>query len=320
MQCFILAGGFATRLWPLTEKRAKPLLPLAGKPILAHLVEKIPKNIPITLSTNAVFENDFKAFARSIKERKIHILIEDTESDAKKLGALGAVARWIEQESIDEDILLLAGDNYCEASLDAFLESYRGNPIVAGYDIGSKEAAKSFGTILLKNKEGAVQSVQTFEEKPKEPKSTLVSTGWWILPKATLPLLQTYAKDHPDNVGGIFEEYLRHNIPVDCWSFLGNWKDIGSFQSYMEIHRTVVQSPIVHPKSTLDTSTKLLGAIDIGPKTSIKDSTLEDCIIFGDSIIEHCVLRGCIIDTGTVLRNIDLDDKMLRAGTRLVQE
>ena len=60
MQCFILAGGFATRLWPLTEKQAKPLLPIAGKPILTHLIEKIPDDLPITVSTNAAFQGGFK--------------------------------------------------------------------------------------------------------------------------------------------------------------------------------------------------------------------------------------------------------------------
>ena len=60
MHAFILAGGFATRLWPLTEKRAKPLLPLAGVPLIEYLVQDIPEDIPITISTNAVFKEAFE--------------------------------------------------------------------------------------------------------------------------------------------------------------------------------------------------------------------------------------------------------------------
>ena len=79
MKAFILAGGFATRLWPLTEKRAKPLLPLAGIPLLTHLVEKIPAGIPITVSTNAVFAEDFEKWKKAMSDKRlaISILIED---------------------------------------------------------------------------------------------------------------------------------------------------------------------------------------------------------------------------------------------------
>ncbi len=75
MKAFILAGGFATRLWPLTEKRAKPLLPLAGVPLVEHLVRDIPEDIPVTISTNAVFKEDFENWAMQYDRSNITILI-----------------------------------------------------------------------------------------------------------------------------------------------------------------------------------------------------------------------------------------------------
>ncbi|HRH93005.1 MAG TPA: sugar phosphate nucleotidyltransferase, partial [Candidatus Peribacteria bacterium] len=91
MRCFVLAGGFATRLWPLTEKRAKSLLPLAGKPILSHVVDAVPAKIPVSVSTNAVFEADMRRWAKK-QNRDIDIVVEDTGHDDQKLGALGALA------------------------------------------------------------------------------------------------------------------------------------------------------------------------------------------------------------------------------------
>ncbi|MBI2117518.1 NTP transferase domain-containing protein, partial [Candidatus Peregrinibacteria bacterium] len=181
MHAFILAGGFATRLWPLTEKRAKPLLPLAGKPLLTHIVEKIPQGMPITVSTNAAFAAGFAAW-KETHQRPITIVVEQTTNDADKLGALGAVTQWIHRERIAEDILLLTGDNYFGFSLKAFLDTYHtGVALIAAYDIDDAEKAKMFGIVTVKRDNGNPPStnniVTTFEEKPKHPLSTLVSTG-----------------------------------------------------------------------------------------------------------------------------------------------
>ncbi len=167
MQAFILAGGFATRLWPLTERRAKPLLPLAGKPLITYIVESIPADMPVTVSTNAAFAKDFKAWKSSVKNRSVTIEIEDSGHENQKLGALGAVAKWIKEKKINDDILLLAGDNYADFDLHGLLKSFQGRPIVAGYDLGDKELARRFGTIVTKGEAGPLQSIQSFEEKPE---------------------------------------------------------------------------------------------------------------------------------------------------------
>lgn len=326
MHSFILAGGFATRLWPLTEARAKPLLPLAGKPLLSYAVQSVPEQIPITVSTNAVFADDFKAWKKSIG-RPIEVSIEDAGHEDQKLGALGAVAHWITEQSIDDDILLLAGDNYVGCSMERFLSLFQGNPLVAGHDISSLDTARAFGTIVLEHPPSPIgrgaggegtKRVSSFIEKPTHPTSTIVSTGWWILPKHTLPILTEYAQRKPDNVGGIFEEFLARKMPIDCFVFHETWKDIGSFESYLALHREIVgEKGIIHPSASIKKDVALTGSIDIGPNVHIEKSTLRDCIIFGNSRISDCVLERCIIDERCTLEGIDLTDKMLRMGTVL---
>ncbi len=319
MQTFILAGGFATRLWPLTERRAKPLLPIAGKPILSYAVEAVPAELRITVSTNAAFAEDFHTWKETLQRKNITISIEDAGHEDQKLGALGAIARWVREEKIDDDILLLAGDNFAGSDLSAFLTLFRGNPLIAGHDIGDTDAAKAFGTIITKkDPESLLQAVTSFEEKPMHPKSTVVSTGWWVLPRSVLPVLVEHAQKHPDNVGGVFEEFLKRNISVDCFVFSELWKDIGSFDAYMSLHQSLIGENVVkHPTALCSDDTMLKGAIDLGPETRIQQSTLTDCIIFGKSTIKDCVLTRCIIDEGCSLSNVDLTDKMLRAGTVL---
>lgn len=81
MKCIILAGGFATRLWPLTENKAKPLLHLKDRPLVSHIVEKLPKDTEIIISTNAVFEQAFKEWAKDYEGRNLKIFVEDSAGD-----------------------------------------------------------------------------------------------------------------------------------------------------------------------------------------------------------------------------------------------
>ncbi len=315
MHAFILAGGFATRLWPLTEKRAKPLLRVGGKPLVEYIVDSIPSQMPITISTNAVFAEDFEEWKKTIKGKNISILIEDAGHEDQKLGALGATAKWVKEQKIQDDILLLAGDNYCDFPLQKFLESFNGNPLILGYDVKSKETAQRFGTIIVEEKDQ--KTVVEFEEKPLRPHSTIVSTGWSILPKSTVQILHEYAKVKPDNIGGIFEEFLRQELPVECKTFDGLWKDIGSFESYIHLHQCVVGEKVLADTSAKIEGSILKGSIDLGAKTIVRNSTLTDCIIMENTIIDDCILERCIIDSNCSLKGVDFCDQMLRSGTVL---
>jgi glucose-1-phosphate thymidylyltransferase len=318
MIAFILAGGFATRLWPLTEHRAKPLLPLVGTPLLTHIVAKIPREMKVVVSTNAAFEESFRSWAETEQGRDIEIRIEGTRKDDEKLGALGAVAQWIEEEKITEDVLLLTGDNYFGFRFEDFLKEYKnGTALIAACNIGSLEAAKSFGTVIVEN-DGV--TVKGFEEKPAQPKSTLVSTGCSILPARTLDIVKEYAKANPDNVGGIFEELLKRKIPVRCFTFTEPWFDVGSFESYLTATCALIGDTFVTGGgSDVDEASRKQreGSVVVGDGTRIANSTLKDTVVFDHCEIEDCVLERCVIDNGCRLKGVDLTGKMIRAGTVL---
>ena len=313
MHAFILAGGFATRLWPLTERRAKPLLPLAGVPLVEHLVRDIPENIPITISTNAFFKEDFEKWATQYGRNDITILIEQTKSDDQKLGALGATAQWITEESIYQDILLLTGDNYCGFSFDAFLAAAKPDTtLIAVHDIQNVEAAKQFGTVLA---EGT--TVTGFEEKPKEPKTTLVNTGCSLLPASVLPVVVEHAKQHPDNVGGVFEKLLLLGKTIECFTFTEPWFDIGSFDAYIKATKTLVGDRSIEEAGASFEQSERIGSVVLGENSIVRNSVLENVVIFEDCIVENCQLRNCVLDKGCHLKDIDIDGKMLREGTSL---
>jgi glucose-1-phosphate thymidylyltransferase len=319
MHAFILAGGFATRLWPLTESRPKPLLPVAGKPILTHLVEKIPKNISITVSTNAVFANAFHEWRAqpATCNLQLSVLIEDTRADDQKHGDLGAVAQWITDAKIDDDVLLLTGDNYIGFSLSSFIDSYNGTTLLAAHDVAELERAKQFGTVIL-DIDG--KSVSAFEEKPNDPKSTLVSTGCSILPRSTLPILKEYAKRCPDNVGGIFEELLQKNIRVEAFIFHEPWFDIGSFDAYLAATKVIVGNNVITGEGSQMEGGSMKGSVVMGKNCTVRNATLENVVLFDNCTIENCELSDCICDDHCIIKGIDLRGKMLRKNTKLVQK
>ena len=317
MKAFILAGGFATRLWPLTEKRAKPLLPLGGKPMLTHIVEDIPAEIPITVSTNAVFGDAMRRWKEGLPRANLTVRVEQTENDDQKLGTLGAVSQWITEDGINDDILLLTGDNYFGFSMQRFLDAYEpGTALVAAFDIQDKELAKSFGTIVP----GPHNTIAAFEEKPKNPQSTLVSTGASVLPSSVRAILLAFAKIKPDNVGGIFEELLRLGTTVRLFTFTEPWFDVGSFHSYLAATRTLAGDTVIRGNATTLEDTLCEGSVVLGNGSTVQSSRLKNTVLFDHCAIEDCILEDCILDNNCVLKGVDLTGKMLREGTRLVKD
>ncbi len=316
MKCIILAGGFATRLWPLTEKKAKPLLHLKDRPLISHIVEGVPAGIPIVVCTNAVFEAEFKAWAERFPERDITVFVEDSATDEFKKGALGATAYAIESLGIQEDLMLLAGDNYFGFRLQDMLGRFQGNPLLAAYDIGDKEQAKRFGVVIERNGK-AVE----FQEKPAEPKSTLVSTACFLFPARSLADIVAYAKRKKDDLGGIFEYLLNEKKEeVDVFVFQEPWVDIGSFEAYLEGNRLLLEGKTIREEGVTERGQNTLsGGNFLGQGCLVENSVLENAVILKGCVIRNCVIRNCVVDEDCVLENLDLSHKMLRQGSRIVK-
>ena len=125
MKCLVLAGGFGTRLYPLTINKAKPLLEYKGKPILTHIVDKIPQGVDILVSCNRKFEAEFYRWQKALG-RQVEICVEDVWTERQRKGAVGSLNFWVSKKNISEDLLVIAGDNYFELHLAEFISAYDG--------------------------------------------------------------------------------------------------------------------------------------------------------------------------------------------------
>jgi glucose-1-phosphate thymidylyltransferase len=228
MKCLILAGGFATRLYPLTINKAKALLEYQGKPVITHIIDKIPDSLEILVSTNKKFETDFLHWQKTL-DRSVEICIEEALSDDQKKGAVGAIDYWIKTKNINEDLMVIAADNYFEFDMIDLLDQYHDNhALIAVYDVGDKEKACEIGKtcqvglVILEN-----NKVIKLDEKPPQPVSSMIASGIYILPLRIFPVLALYSQNKRDNLGSFISYLLNQGEEVQAFIFTDIWMDIG---------------------------------------------------------------------------------------------
>ena len=188
MQCVLLAAGYATRLYPLTENMPKALLRLGKKTILDMVVEKIDEvedieNIYIV--TNEKFSDHFLNWSKSYKgSKQIKIINDRTTSNDNRLGAIGDLKYVIGLENISDEILVMASDNIFDFSLNDFVDMYREKKcdMICAHKIENHDELPSMGVVEL----DSVGKVIGFEEKPQNPKSDLGVPPFYLYRKDTL--------------------------------------------------------------------------------------------------------------------------------------
>jgi len=238
MKVIILAAGYAVRLYPLTENTPKPLLPVGGRPMLEYLMDKV-RSISgvdqIFIVTNNKFAGHFETWAKSAGGN-IQVINDGTTSNENRLGAIGDLNLVLEKARIQDDVLVLAGDNYFTFDLAEFtVVSHTHNPYasIGIYDVKDVELAKNYGLVeVIPN-----GKIRSFLEKPQAPTTTLASTGVYYFPLGTLHLFDIYLseKNNPD-APGYFVQWLIKRSQVYGVRLEGSWYDIGDLKSYQTVN------------------------------------------------------------------------------------
>ncbi len=243
MKVIILAAGYATRLYPLTLTQPKPLLPVAGKPMIEYVLDNL---APIGgldhiyVVTNSKFARHFQEWAdhyRATKAKLDFTIVNDgSTDDTNKLGAIGDLRLVLTRQHVDDDVIVVAGDNLFSEKLTDYGRVCREkkNPVLAVYDVGELEQVKKYNAITIDG-DGRIVF---FEEKPKTPTSTLTGIALYYYPRSTLPLIEQYIAEgnNPDQPGRLVQ-WLYPRLPVYTWRVPGLWFDIGSKESLEEANR-----------------------------------------------------------------------------------
>jgi glucose-1-phosphate thymidylyltransferase len=243
VKLIILAAGYATRLYPLTLDKPKPLLEVAGKPMIEHVLASlgsIPEIDCIYVVTNAKFAKHFERWSEvyisGADGVPIQVISDGTSDDSTKLGAIGDLHLVLTRESVSDDIIVVAGDNLFDSSLKGFAEFClrRGAPAVGVYDVGDLEEIKKYNNIGT-DVEGRITS---FEEKPPRPVGTITAIALYFYPKSVLPLIRQYIEEgnNPDQPGRLVQ-WMYTRTPFYTWRVPGTWYDIGSKETLADADR-----------------------------------------------------------------------------------
>ncbi len=242
MKILILAAGYGTRLKALGESTPKPLLPVGGKTLIDHLiggVRPIPGIREIIVVSNDKFYAAFQDWAGKKKDSPapIAVLNDGSTSPDNRLGSVGDIDFACRRHPIDDDLLVMGGDNLFDFNLADFIRFSREKApcsAIGLYDIGRIEDAREFGVVAM-DRGGKVTS---FEEKPQQPKSSLIAMCLYHFPRPSVGLVFEYLqKNRKADKAGDYIRWLAEEKGVYGFKFEGKWYDIGSLESYHEAQK-----------------------------------------------------------------------------------
>jgi glucose-1-phosphate thymidylyltransferase len=239
MKCLILAAGYATRLYPLTENFPKPLLEVAGKTILDWLIDDMARTGLVDeyiVISNHKFAHIFEEWAAAHDKVKITVLDDGTTSNDNRLGAVRDIQFAIEQLQLDDDLLVMAGDNLLDFSMGEFIRyaADKKATCVMSYYVADKARLQKSGVAEL----DADRRIVSMVEKPAEPRSNWCVPAFYCYTREDSHLISKGIEcgcgvDAP----GSFIAWLADQTSVYAWEMPGKRYDIGNLESYEQVKR-----------------------------------------------------------------------------------
>lgn len=238
MKAIILVAGYATRLYPLTKNTPKPLLTVGGKPIINYILEEINSLDAVDsifVISNHKFAKNFEEWAANTPNPKPITVIDDgTDSDETKRGAIGDILYTIEQGNIDDDVVIIAGDNLFTYSLKEYYDFYneKGADCVCVKQFDDMEMIKQLGVVLMDEN----NKVLDLEEKPQQPKSNKAAFATYMYTKDTVKMFKEYLDEgNSPDAPGYFLQWLHKKKPVYGYVMNGECYDIGTHKALEEV-------------------------------------------------------------------------------------
>jgi glucose-1-phosphate thymidylyltransferase len=228
VKAVVLAAGYATRLRPLTDEVPKQLLPLAGRPLLDWILDRlddVPELDEIHVVTNSHYAERFRSWADERGGVAVHD--DGTTTNEDRRGAIGDLAFTMQEAGLDDDLLVIAGDNlfdFALTDLTAFWAAKGRASVVAVHDVRDLALASQYGIVELAEQDRVV----AFVEKPSRPRSTLAATAMYVYHRQHARLVGEYlAAGNPHDQPGNLIAWLHRREPVYAYRLSGEWFDIG---------------------------------------------------------------------------------------------
>lgn len=239
MKCLILAAGYATRLYPLTENFPKPLLKVQDKVILDWLVDDIDAAGIVdeyVVISNHRFAEHFEDWAKT-KKQKITVVDDMTSTNETRLGAVRDIQYAIDQLQLDDDMLVIAGDNVLDFSLTKFVqyaEEKKTSCIMRYYEASEQKLTKC-GVVEVDTSDRIIG----MEEKPAQPKSHWCCPPFYYYSREDVKLVAEGIRSGCGvDAPGSFIAWLCTQTLVHAMEMPGRRYDIGNLESYEQVQKT----------------------------------------------------------------------------------
>lgn len=306
----ILAGGYATRFWPITKNKPKVLLPIdQDMCVMDKQIKEATEDSRVSdvyVSTNSKFREQILEHIREADYDTPKISVEKTEDEEEKLGVVGALRQFVERENLaDKNLMIVAGDNIMDMSLSELLDAFEEtrSTYIVTYDIEDKKKASSYGVVGVSDD----NHVKKFEEKPENPSSSLVSTACYMVEKDDVMFNKYLHGDNNPDEPGRYMDWLKDRTDMRTYSFNGEWYDIGTPESYIDAVEWWLNGD-----KYVSSSTQIINS-SIGPNTiilddcKIEDTDLESSVIFSQSNVRNCSIYRSVIDEKVSVNGADLE-------------
>lgn len=238
MKCLILAAGYATRLYPLTENFPKPLLTVGEKTILDWLVDDIDEAGLVdeyVVISNHKYAHHFDTWAAK-KAQKITVVDDGTDSNETRLGAVKDIQFTIDKLQLDDDMLVIAGDNVLDFSLTKFVryaKEKNTSCIMRYYEAEQKKLSKC-GVVEIDGND----RILSMEEKPAQPRSNWCCPPFYYYTKEDARLVEKgIASGCGTDAPGSYIAWLCTQVPVHAMEMPGSRYDIGNLESYEKVQK-----------------------------------------------------------------------------------
>jgi len=318
MKAVIMAGGFGTRIQPLTSRLPKPMIPLFNRPIMLHIVELLKKHDINDLVMLLYHQPEvIKKFFRDGSDFGVKITYVIPLQDMGTAGAVKAAEKYL-----DERFLVISGDLLTDFNLKKVVNFHNDNKAMATITLTSVKDPLQFGVVITDKEKRITQ----FLEKPGwgEVISDTINTGIYVLEPEIFKYIP--AGENFDFSQDLFPTMLANNDPLFGYPAKGYWRDIGNTDSYREAYHDIfrgrINLKIDEPK--LDFVGKDLR---ISADVTLEDpSGLEGTVVVGDNsqiqrgvhIKDSVIGRNCTIEQGAKLnRCVIWDNTYVKKGARI---
>jgi len=288
MEAIILAGGFGTRLRPLTYTRAKSLIPILNRPMITHIIDLLPNKVDkVILAVNYRKDQIEEYFKKNDCGKKI--IVND---EPKPLGTGGATK--FAQEHITGRFLVINSDVICSLNLEDMIKFHKDNNAVATISLWPVENVSEFGVVDIKENGNVTGFVE--KPKPEDAPSNLINAGAYFLEPEILDYIQKGRLVSMEKE--IFPQIIEKTGRFYGYQFKGYWTDIGRISSYLEVNKFLLEKSNMKNCIGKNSETNaLVNNSSVGNNVKISPSAkIDSSIILNDAIVgEDTELFNCVI-------------------------